>query len=148
MPYGESSLRHAVPSHAHSIAKVDVGSRRGTYTGLLPDAVVNRFSIEKRERFWADTLAKAGPGQVVLVGCNECHEVVGFAAGGAERTGKLGCDGELYALYLLPEVQRQRLGTLLFYRLVFELRLRGFHSMAVWVLAEVRHELGDFSYFG
>jgi GNAT superfamily N-acetyltransferase len=101
----------------------------------LPDAVVNRFSIEKRERFWADTLAKAGPGQVVLVGCNECHEVVGFAAGGAERTGKLGCDGELYALYLLPEVQRQRLGTLLFYRLVFELRLRGFHSMSVWVLA-------------
>lgn len=61
--------------------------------------------------------------------------MVGFAGGGAERSGNLKCDGELYAIYLLQAEQRRGLGTLLFQRFVTELRSRGFGSMAVWVLA-------------
>jgi GNAT superfamily N-acetyltransferase len=63
------------------------------------------------------------------------EKVVGFVCGGAERTGQLGCDGELQAIYLLEDVQRQGLGTLLIRRFVRELRSVGFNSLAVWVLA-------------
>jgi GNAT superfamily N-acetyltransferase len=61
--------------------------------------------------------------------------IVGFISGGAERTGRLGYEGELYAIYLLQLAQRQGLGTLLVQHFVCELRARGFGSMAVWVLA-------------
>ncbi len=60
---------------------------------------------------------------------------MGFLSGGAERSGQLGCDCELYAVYLLPAAQRRGLGTLLVNRLVAALLSSGFHSMAVWVLA-------------
>ena len=58
-----------------------------------------------------------------------------FVSGGKERTGQLGCDGEIYAIYLRQEVQRQGLGSLLVRQFVHELDARGFGSMAVWVLA-------------
>src|SRR5579864_6946505 len=53
----------------------------------------------------------------------------------ARRERARGYDGELYAIYLLHSVQRQRLGTTLVQHFVRELRARGFGSMAVWVLA-------------
>jgi len=59
---------------------------------------------------------------------------VGFVSGGKERTGQLGCDGELYAIYLRPEAQRKGLGALLVRQFAHELVARGFASMAVWVL--------------
>ena len=80
-------------------------------------------------------LTKNEPQLVTLVGCDESESVVGFVCGGAERTGRLGCDGELHAIYLLQAAQRQGLGTLLVRRFVRELRSLGFASMAVWVLA-------------
>ena len=75
------------------------------------------------------------PNSVTLVACNADASIVGFIAGGAERTGRLGYEGELYAIYLLQFVQRQGLGTLLVQHFVRELHARGFGSMAVWVLA-------------
>ena len=61
--------------------------------------------------------------------------IVGFISGGVERTGRLGYEGEVYAIYLLQLAQRQGLGTLLVQHFVRELRARGAGSMAVWVLA-------------
>jgi GNAT superfamily N-acetyltransferase len=129
------NVRSAFVDDARSIAFVHVESSKTTYSGLLPDDHLSRFSIENRERLWKETLEIPEPGTVTLVGCNPTQEVVGFVCGGAERTGHLGCDGELYAIYLLQIAQRQGLGTLLVERFVHELMLRGFSSMAVWVLA-------------
>ncbi len=70
-----------------------------------------------------------------LVGCDARGSVVAFVSGGKERTGQLGCDGEIYAIYLRQEAQRKGLGTLLVRQFVQELDARGFGSMAVWVLA-------------
>jgi GNAT superfamily N-acetyltransferase len=97
--------------------------------------LLDRLSIEDRAHLWSDTLANPPARFVTLVGCDETGQVVGFASGGAERTGRLGCDGELQAIYLLQAAQRQGLGTLLIRRFARVLRSMGFHSMAVWVLA-------------
>ena len=59
---------------------------------------------------------------------------MGFAAGGNERTAELGCDGELYAIYLRQDAQRKGLGALLVRHVSQWLVTRGFGSMAVWVL--------------
>jgi GNAT superfamily N-acetyltransferase len=46
----------------------------------------------------------------------------------------LGCDGELYAIYLRQQAQRKGLGTLLVREFAHELDAPGFGSIAVWVL--------------
>lgn len=79
-------------------------------------------------------LSEARPDRITLVACSAAGEVVGFASGGAERTGGLPCDGELYAIYLLEGIRGQGLGTLLVRRLARELQSKKFSSMAVWVL--------------
>lgn len=134
MVYGKDNVRPALISDARSIAFVHVESSRTTYSGLLPGIHLSNFSVEKRERLWMETLAAGEPGSVTLVG-NSHRGVVGFSSGGAERTGQLGCDGELYTIYLLQTAQRQGLGTLLVETFVRELKLLGFVSMAVWVPA-------------
>ncbi|HXA52139.1 MAG TPA: GNAT family N-acetyltransferase [Candidatus Acidoferrum sp.] len=131
----EESIRRAVLEDGPAIARVHVESWRTTYKGIFPESVLDQLSVPARTRFWNETLAKPPDRFVTLVACDEVGRLVGFVCGGAERSGELGCDGELQALYLLKGSQRQGLGTLLVRRFVHELRLVGFHSMAVWVLA-------------
>ena len=100
-----------------------------------PTPFLDSLSVDKREQLWRETLSVPEPNSVTLVACNIDGGIVGFLCGGAERTGRLGCEGELYAIYLLRPAQRQGLGTVLVQHFVRELRVRGFASMAVWVLA-------------
>src|SRR5438046_10243719 len=122
MLYGEQNVRPAVADDARSIADVHVGSWKTTYKGIFPETLLDSLSVEQRERSWNEALAE--PALVTLVGCDAAQKIVGFICGGAERTGQLGCDGELYAIYLLQSAQRQGLGTLLVQRFVGELRSR------------------------
>jgi len=135
MPYGEANVRVAALQDARAIAQVHVESSKTTYKEIFSESLLGRLSIEDRARSWNETLTTPEPKLVTLVGCNEAQRVVGFLCGGAERTGRLGCDGELHAIYLLQAAQRQGLGTVLVRRFVRELRSLGFASMAVWVLA-------------
>jgi L-amino acid N-acyltransferase YncA len=135
MSWRENNVRPARVDDARAIAEVHVQSWRTTYKGIFPDALLDSLSVDKREQSWRETLALPKPNSVTLVACNVDGSIVGFICGGAERTGRLGYEGELYAIYLLQSAQRQRLGTLLVQHFVRELRAQGFGSMAVWVLA-------------
>ena len=134
MLFDERSIRPAVVEDAPAIARVHVESWRTTYKGIFPENVLDGLSVSDRTRFWNETLTKPPIPFVTLVACDEAG-VVGFACGGTERTGELGCDGELQAMYLLEGVQRRGLGSLLIRRFVRELQSVGFNSMALWVLA-------------
>ena len=133
---GAWNIRPAVVHDARAIAEVHVESWKSTYRGIFPDALLNGLSVEKRESFWRESLAAhEPPSAITMAGCDAGGNVVAFVSGGKERTGQLGCDGEIYAIYLRQEVQRQGLGSLLVRQFVHELDARGFGSMAVWVLA-------------
>lgn len=132
---GAWNVRPAAIHDAQAIAEVHVESYKTAYRGIFPDALLNDLSVEKRESGWRDLLAaQEPPSAITIVGCEAGGSVVGFASGGKERTGQLGCDGELYAIYLRPEAQRKGLGALLVRQFGHELITRGFGSMAVWVL--------------
>ncbi len=124
-------MRRAAAADAPSIAQVHVESWKTTYRGILPDEYLDQLSVEQREQFWTSTLAASDSNSTTIVAIDEASSrVVGFACAGKERTGELGCDEELYAIYLLREAQRQKLGTLL----LKELAAIGFSVVAVWVL--------------
>jgi GNAT superfamily N-acetyltransferase len=135
MSWRGNNVRLARVDDAPAIAEVHVASWRTTYKGIFSDTLLDSLSVDKREQSWRERLALPEPNSVTLVACNMGGSIVGFVSGGAERTGRLGYEGELYAIYLLQVAQRQGLGTLLVLHFVRELRVRGFGSMAVWVLA-------------
>ena len=70
----------------------------------------------------------------IYVAEDESGKIVGFATGGKERTGNYDADGELYAIYLLNEVQGQGIGRKLTQIIARNLKDQGFTSMLVWVL--------------
>jgi GNAT superfamily N-acetyltransferase len=96
-----------------------VASWQAAYAGLLPDGFLARLSAETRAASWA---RRIGDGGRVLV-AEEDGVLAGFAAYG---------DGQLYALYLLPEYWGRGLGRALHDRVVEEL---SGDSAILWVLA-------------
>jgi GNAT superfamily N-acetyltransferase len=135
MSWRGNNVRLARLDGASAIAEVHVASWRTTYKGIFSDTLLDSLSVDKRAQSWRETLSSPEPNSVTLAACNADGGIVGFISGGVERTGRLGCEGELYAIYLLQLAQRQGLGTMLVQHFVRELRARGFGSMAVWVLA-------------
>jgi GNAT superfamily N-acetyltransferase len=134
---GDWTVRLASFEDACAIAEVHVASWQSAYRDILPEALLKGLSIDGREAMWRGLLASREPSSaaVTLVGCDAHNSVVAFISGGNERTGQLGCDGEIYAIYLLDQAQRKGLGARLVRQLARDLAARGFSSMAVWVLA-------------
>ena len=106
MSWRGNNIRLARLDDAPAIAEVHVASWRTTYKGIFSDTLLDSLSVDKREQSWRETLALPEPNSVTLVACNVDGGIVGFISGGAERTGRLGYEGELYAIYLLQLAQR------------------------------------------
>jgi len=128
-------IRAAQLADAIAIAAVHVDSWRTTYAGILPDGYLANLSYERRARLWRDILSAPSDTGFVYVAEDAGRQIVGFAAGGAERSGDPIYTGELYAIYLLDRYQRQGIGRQLTMAVVNRLLHEGFSSMLVWVLA-------------
>jgi ribosomal protein S18 acetylase RimI-like enzyme len=128
-------IRRATVGDAAAIAEVHVASWRTTYAGLLPDELLRGLSVERRRRMWHRTLTDPESKTFMFVAEDERSQIVGFVAGGPERDGNPGHQGEVYAIYILAAQQRRGLGRRLIAAAVNELRRMGFDSLLIWVLA-------------
>lgn len=129
-------VREALLEDIGWIAKVNVNSWMTTYKGIISDTVLTKLSVEKRRKEWEWIYNNRKQDEVIFVAVNDDGEIVGFSNGGRNRNAEFDYDGELYAIYLLKEYQRQGLGKLLVSKVVESLRHRGYSSMMVWVLEE------------
>ncbi|HEY9842856.1 MAG TPA: GNAT family N-acetyltransferase [Candidatus Obscuribacterales bacterium] len=128
-------IRPAVPADAAGIARVHVLSWQHAYQGLLPQAMLDGLSIETRRRQWLEWLETPGsPSTLVALSPDPESHLAGFVSGGPVRGEYAGFDCEIAAIYLLPEVQGQGLGYLLFRRMQQELATAGYRRLLVWVL--------------
>lgn len=129
-------LRDATPADAHAIAGVVVRSWRVAYRGLIPDSVLAGLSVPEREQFWSDALTTRPP-QTRTVVATIAGVVVGFAATGPPLVPADRADptlGDLYALYLAPNVWRRGIGTHLHAAAIDRLRSCGFTHAGLRVL--------------
>ena len=62
---------------AETIAKVHVKVWRDTYTGMIPTEILERKSIEDRQKEWTDFICSKPKGSYLLV-VDIAGEVVGF----------------------------------------------------------------------
>ncbi|MEG4021489.1 GNAT family N-acetyltransferase [Microcoleus sp. S13C4] len=130
-------VREAKIADAPAIARVNVDTWRTAYRNIVPTDYLAQLSYEKRESNWQEILVNAEKSKnFVCVAENDSGELVGFAAAGCERTGKYVYQGELFAIYILEEYQRQGTGRQLVRTVATKLAELSLNSMLVWVLGD------------
>lgn len=126
-------IRKASLADCPAIAQVQVEGWRTTYRGVVAEEYLENLSVTERTQKWVENVQVS---LVTLVAENSDGQVVGFADGGAERTGRTDFRRELYAIYLLKNFRGNGLGRHLV-RSVFDvLCAAGYESFLIWVLAE------------
>jgi L-amino acid N-acyltransferase YncA len=125
-------IRSAALTDVDAIASVHIASWITTYRGLVPDAVLDNQSFERRRDWWKNVVDEHAQ-QVVVA--EEDHQVVGFVYFGAERENDPIYRGELYAIYMLMDYQQKGLGRLLVKATAEGLLTLGIDNMLVWVLS-------------
>lgn len=128
------NIRQATVNDAKGIAKVHIDSWRTTYEGIIDPQFLSELSYEEREQMWAEGLETSQP---VFVAVTEAGDIVGFATGGEERTGKYShYTGEVYVIYLLKAYQGQGIGRQLIQAVTQYIYDLGHTSMLIWVLQD------------
>ena len=121
-------IRQAAFEDAAAIAAVQVASWHAAYAGILPQEHIERRTVEVRAAQWNGRL-QAGE-EEVFVAC------VGFATGLASSEPVDGFDGEIGAIYVLPEAQGRGIGKQLLRTVAAALRAKGFRAAWLRVLSE------------
>lgn len=129
-------IRPAQVEDAAGIAHVHVDSWRTSYKGIVPDEVLNNLSYERREEMWRNGLSNPERTNYDFVAVDEHGRIVGFVTGGTLRDGDPSYESELYAIYLLKEVQGQGIGRRLMLTFVKRLLQNGITSMLLWVFED------------
>jgi GNAT superfamily N-acetyltransferase len=128
------SIRRATTDDAGTIAAIQVGTWRVAYRGLVPDAHLEKMSVERSAKRHREALATGGL-EVYLAEQN--GEAAGFVGLGACRDEDLDATttGEVWGIYLHPSAWRKGIGTQLCRYAEDVLRGRGFTSLVIWVFA-------------
>lgn len=128
-------LREATLEDTDAIVDVHVRTWRETYADILPRDGADPYSRDERTEMWGSFLERAQRYDQLGARVVEtpAEGVVGVVCMGPTRTPEIGFDGELYAIYLLPEHQGEGRGRRLFNAAVEFLQGADFSSMMLWV---------------
>jgi GNAT superfamily N-acetyltransferase len=126
-----ASIRVATVEDAEAIARVQVASWHAAYRGLMPDAILDAFTVDVRAPRWRSILAQpTTPGRTTVL--ERDGRLLGFASHGPSRD-EPGA-GEVWALYAHPDAWSSGVGrALLEEGLAFLDTLRLAETM-LWVL--------------
>ena len=131
------SIIPAQVEHASALAKIHVESWRETYTGQMPQQLLDQLDISKRTTMWEQIISSSKSWEGVFLALDNGIPV-GFVSFGKARGSELPehgeDDGEVYALYLLRAYQGRGIGWALWQKATTSLRLSGANQVYIWVL--------------
>jgi len=134
------NFRVATRDDARDLGAMHITSWREAYAGILPEKMLSSLSAEARAAAWAKILQEPPSERSTVVYLAERDGAIcGFGSCCAQRTENLkdlGYDGEVSAIYVLRESQKQGIGTRLFSKMSLDLSRRGFNAAALWVLRD------------
>jgi ribosomal protein S18 acetylase RimI-like enzyme len=133
------NIRSANVEDGAIIAAIHTRSWRETYSGLIPDRVIeSRTNIEERTAEWEERLAHSDPDSLVFV-AEVSDRIVGFVwIGPSSESVQRRIPGfveHMYALYVLASEHRRGIGRDLIRASVNSLMRRGRLSLSLDVLA-------------
>ncbi len=130
------AIREARPSDARAIAEVHVEGWRWGYRGILPDEHLDGLSVDERE-------ARLAPGPHRsdawrrAVRCRRRRLMWSASSATGPREDDFAPPppdaAEVYAIYLLEEVQRTGVGRALLERATEAMRANGYRHAVLWV---------------
>lgn len=124
--------REAVVADIPQIAKVHVRSWQESFRGIAPQDYLNNLSVEKRIPQFQKAFDQESFYKMFVAESSE-NGIIGFADfGGAQNEDST--EAEIYAIYFLPEFQRQGIGGNLFRLCQKEMLANGFKSMSLKAL--------------
>ena len=106
------SFREATVADSFAVARVHVRSWKESFAGIVPQIFLDKKSVEKRVKAFEKGFS--APFYKMYVAEVPERSIVGFADFGEPRENIDAYEGELYAIYLLPEFQRKGIGERLF----------------------------------
>jgi L-amino acid N-acyltransferase YncA len=130
------TVRRAQIQDTDAISRIHVDTWKSTYKGIVPYKFLDTMSYGRSKEMWDGRLIDDEDPTAVFVAEAETGTVVGFVSCGPARGPKQGYDGELYAIYVAPRMQKMGVGRMLLLAAIRELRFRGYESMIAWVLGE------------
>lgn len=135
-------VRAAGVGDVATIARIHVEAWQASYPGIVPDAYLVGLSARKQEDQWRRTIRRADhlDRVYVSVDAREGGETVtGFASCGPARHEKgsrrSANDGEIYTLYVEPDLRGAGYGRALLRHCLDDLYGEGRRHAIVWVLA-------------
>jgi GNAT superfamily N-acetyltransferase len=143
------SVRVGVADDANAIACIHVRSWQAAYRGVVPDAVIDGFSVEQRERAWRERLSVRGEASFTLVAELD-RQLAGFCSvvlpSRDDDAGERTC--EVAALYVEPDVWRAGVGRMLLNAALSLLRPEAWDDATLWVLAGNERARAFYERFG
>lgn len=131
-----------------AIAGVQVASWKYAYAGLVPDALLDAFTVSVRTARWEQILAVRRPQERTLVAVME-DQVVGFCSLGPSRDADAaGSTGEVYALYVRPGMMGMGVGSGLLREACDTLREKAYRTATLWVLTNNERGRGFYQHQG
>jgi len=129
-------LRRGREGDARGIAEVHVRTWQDAYRDLLPASFLNALSVDNRERMWRDELSVTHTDHAPWVA--ECGgRIIGFVSAGASRSEDARPrEGEIYAIYVLPECWARGVGRNLLAHAERDLISHGYTEAILWCLAD------------
>jgi GNAT superfamily N-acetyltransferase len=126
-------IRLADATDAMAVARVHVRSWQAAYRTLLPDDYLDQLRPEDRAQRY--DFAALDPDKPRTIVAEDEGSICGFATTAPSRDADLPDHGELYALYVDPEMWGRGIGIALMSAARTQLVGAGFRSAVLWVLA-------------
>ena len=140
-------IKPASQRDAKAIAELHVSAWRHAYADLMDPEDLKALSVDKRQAMWREAIEYAEP--QVLVASNEAGKLVGFVAFDRSRDPKTkSTTGELWALYVAPEVLGTGAGLALWDAARDACEDEGFNEVTAWVYARNDRALNFFDAAG
>jgi L-amino acid N-acyltransferase YncA len=129
-------VRPARLEDAAAIAEVHVLTWQAAYEHVFGAEQLAALHVDERRARWEERLAAPEPHWRPFVAEDENGRLVGFASAGACRDAEGEGQGELHAIYVLPDAWGAGAGPALMRGVVDALRGEGFGAAILWVLED------------
>lgn len=131
-------IRKATKDDIPDLARIHVSGWQTSGHGIIDQAYLDALRASDRVLEWEKRFKEENPDVLLAFKGGEC---VGFINFGALQTPPPGTSkirpaysSEIYAIYLIPKVFRQGVGTILIRAAIAELQLNKHKSVCLWVL--------------
>jgi ribosomal protein S18 acetylase RimI-like enzyme len=127
------AIRHARVDDAATTASIRVRGWQAAYRGQVPDQLLDSLSVEYDTIRFADHVGHLAADRRVWV-AESNGEVVGFASTGPSRDEDAAGAGEIYAIYVRPDLCGKGIGATLLAHAGGDLAGQGYERAILWTL--------------